>query len=135
MVCKSCNKGKLKIIRAVEFGHIFKYDHFYTTHHDGFYIDKDGSQKLMYMGAYGIGIERAMAILVESHHDAKGIIWPKIVAPYQVHLIEIKRSAQDIYEKLEKTGIEVLWDETNSSAGGKICQYRSDWDSSETSGI
>lgn len=122
VICKKCNKGKLKIIRAVEFGHIFKYDHFYTSHHDGFYIDKDGSQKLMYMGAYGIGIERAMAILVESHHDARGIIWPKVVAPYQAYLISIKNNdlGSKIYDLLSKANIEVLWDDTEKSAGEKF---------------
>ena len=122
VICKKCHKGKLKIIRAVEFGHIFKYDHFYTSHHDGFYIDKDGSQKLMYMGAYGIGIERAMAILVESHHDARGIIWPKIVAPFQAYLINIKNNdlGSKIYDLLSKANIEVLWDDTEKSAGEKF---------------
>lgn len=122
VICKKCHEDKLKIIRAVEFGHIFKYDHFYTSHHDGFYIDKDGSQKLMYMGAYGIGIERAMAILVESHHDTKGIIWPKIVAPYQAHLISIKNNdlGSKIYDLISKAGIEVLWDDTEKSAGEKF---------------
>jgi prolyl-tRNA synthetase len=127
-VCKNCGKGKIKIIKTVEFGHIFKYDHFYTSHHDGYFMDKDGNEKLMYMGAYGIGIERAMAIAVESHNDEKGIIWPESIAPYKVHLIginleneDIKNRAFEVYEKLLKAGVEVLFDDrTEATAGEKF---------------
>ncbi|MCA9375224.1 proline--tRNA ligase, partial [Candidatus Dojkabacteria bacterium] len=72
--CKKCG-GELELIRAIEFGHIFKYDHFYSEHHDAYFVDQDGEKKLMYMGAYGIGIGRAIATVVETHHDDKGIIW------------------------------------------------------------
>ncbi len=121
--CKQCG-GELQLIRAVEFGHIFKYDHFYTQHHDGYFVDKDGQKKLMYMGAYGIGIERAIAIIVESHHDEKGIIWPEIVAPYYIHLVtlgSVEKETEEVVAKLEAAGLEVLWDDrTEVTAGEKF---------------
>jgi prolyl-tRNA synthetase len=121
--CKKCG-GKLELIRSIEFGHIFKYDHFYTQHHHGYYTDKFGKEKLMYMGAYGIGIQRAMAIVVEKHHDEKGIIWPISIAPYKVHLItlgeekNITDKAQDIYDALLKNDIDVLWDDRSDFSAG-----------------
>lgn len=120
--CARCN-GKLKLIRAVEFGHIFKYDHFYSKHHDGYFNDKDGKKKLLYTGAYGIGIGRAMAVVVEKHHDEKGIIWPEVVAPYLVHLISLERvgkKAETLYKKMVEAGVEVLWDDREESAGVKF---------------
>ncbi|MEP7104078.1 MAG: proline--tRNA ligase [Candidatus Dojkabacteria bacterium] len=124
--CKKCEKGKIKIIRTIEFGHIFKYDHFYTEHHDGFFTDKDGQEKLMYMGAYGIGIERAMAVVVESHNDAKGIVWPENIAPFKVHLVglnqedEIVRTrANEVYKELEIAGIDVLFDDRIETQAGE----------------
>ncbi|MFC1649816.1 proline--tRNA ligase [Patescibacteria group bacterium] len=119
--CKSCKNGKLKLIRTVEFGHIFKYDHFYTQHHDGFFTDKNGKKKLMYMGAYGIGIGRAIAVVVEKHNDERGIIWPKEIAPFDVHLIGLKNGdAEKVYDKLTEAGIEVLWDDRDIGAGAKF---------------
>jgi len=120
--CSKC-KGKLNLIRAVEFGHIFKYDHFYSKHHGGYFKDKNGKKKLMYTGAYGIGIGRAMAVVAEKHHDKKGIIWPEVVAPYQVHLVNLEGvevKAKQVYEALVKAGIEVLWDDRQVSAGVKF---------------
>jgi len=124
--CKNCKEGKIKLIRSIEFGHIFKYDHFYTKHHDAYFTDKDGVAKLMYMGAYGIGIERAMAIVVEAHNDGKGIIWPEVIAPYKVHLVglnledgEIKKKVYAIYEVLNKMDIDVLFDDREGVTAGE----------------
>lgn len=121
--CKKCG-GKLEIIRTIEYGHIFKYDHFYTKHHDGYFTDEDGKKKLMYMGAYGIGIGRAIAATVEIHHDQDGIIWPITIAPFQVHLItlgeekEIIKKSERLYNKLEENNIEVIWDKREDVSAG-----------------
>ena len=119
--CKKCG-GVLKLIKTIEFGHIFKYDDFYSKHHEGYFVDKNGEKKLMFSGAYGIGLGRAMAIVVEKHHDAKGIIWPKIIAPFDVHLIELSgsKNAKDIYEKLISASQDVLWDDRDLGAGEKF---------------
>jgi len=124
-LCGKCGKGKLKEERAIEFGHCFKYDNFYTKALNGVYVDKNNKEKLLWMGAFGIGIERAMALIVEAHHDQKGIIWPKEVAPYMAHLICLDKDSlkktDEVYEKLLKEGIEVLYDDReNISAGVKF---------------
>ena len=54
------------------------------------------------MGSYGIGLERAMAIVVETHHDQQGIIWPKSITPFQIHLIGLDDLGEDLYQKLTK---------------------------------
>ncbi|MCJ7804954.1 proline--tRNA ligase [Patescibacteria group bacterium] len=122
-ICKKCGQGELKEQRAIEFGHCFKYDHFYTKALDGIFIDKDGKEKLLWMGAFGIGIDRAMGLIVENNHDKKGIIWPKEVAPYQLHLIELKAknlklSGEKVYKELQNNGIEVLYDDREDVSAG-----------------
>ncbi len=127
--CARCRSGKLKEKKAIEFGHVFKQDHFYTVPHKGYFVNKDGRRKPMWMGAYGIGIGRAMAIVVEKHHDKKGIIWPKSIAPFQAHLLLIgeksgaRKFADDVYKKLVRSGVEVLYDDRdNVSAGEKFAE-------------
>ena len=119
-LCGKCGQGELKETRAIEFGHCFKYDNFYTKAMDGFYVDKNGKEKFLWMGAYGIGVERAMALIVETNHDEKGIIWPKEVAPYEVHLIELKskNSGEKVYQELQDEGAEVLYDDREDVSAG-----------------
>ncbi len=133
-VCGRCQKGRLDEKRAVEFGHCFKYDDFYTRAQGGVFIDHEGKEKYLQMGAYGIGIERAIALIVEAHHDARGIIWPLAVAPFQVHLINLKSQisnlklatpavdtptvAESVYELLDGAGIEVLYDDREEVSAG-----------------
>ncbi len=125
--CAQCKDGHLHIRKSIELGHIFKYDHFYTKAHDAKFVDKDGKNKYMWSGAYGIGIGRAMAASVEAHHDDAGIVWPAVIAPYHVHLVqlgdnaEITEYAESLYSKLREAGVEVLWDDrTDVSAGVKF---------------
>jgi len=120
-ICKKCNQGELKEQRAIEFGHCFKYDHFYTKALDGIFIDKDGKEKLLWMGAFGIGIDRAMGLIVEANHDERGIIWPKSVSPFDVHLIDLnkdKKQAEKVYEELKKAKIDVLYDDRDDVSAG-----------------
>ena len=75
------------------------------------------------MGCYGIGIGRTLAAIVEKYHDEKGIIWPEAVAPYQVHVVDLRKSEEgirnkDIVVELEKSGIEVLWDDRENVSPG-----------------
>lgn len=88
------------------------------------YLDKDGTEKYPIMGCYGIGIGRLAASVCEAHHDEYGPIWPMSIAPWQVHLCcvrpdneEVKAYADDLYEKLQIQGIEVLYDDRKVSAG------------------
>jgi len=117
-ICGSCKKEKLQLTKAVEFGNIFNIGFAYSNPMDGNYVDKDGGLKKIYMGSYGIGIGRALASIVETHHDDKGIIWPKSIAPYQFHLIgldlfdeDIRNQATDLYQKLLDSNIDVLFDD------------------------
>ncbi|MEA3357574.1 MAG: aminoacyl--tRNA ligase-related protein [Patescibacteria group bacterium] len=125
--CKHCKDGYLKEKKGVEVGHIFKYDHYYSIPHKATFVDKDGKEKHMWMGAYGIGVGRAMASVVEMHHDAQGIIWPKSVAPFLIHIVSIGNSdnvmsqSRKVYKKFVDQEWEVLWDDrADSSAGVKL---------------
>lgn len=127
-LCPKCKKSKLKFTKAIEFGHIFNIGYVYSDPMNINFVDKDGSLKKLYMGSYGIGIGRAMATIIETHHDDKGIIWPKSIAPYQVHLIgldlfddKIKEQAEKIYKQLIDKNIEVLFDDrVDTTAGTKF---------------
>jgi prolyl-tRNA synthetase len=122
--CKHCDQGYLKEKKGIEVGHIFKYDHYYTEPHQATFVDKDGKEKPMWMGAYGIGIGRALATVVEMHNDEHGVVWPVSVAPYHVHIVgigqsdEVAETAQQIHNFLEENGIEVLWDDREEASVG-----------------
>lgn len=117
-------KSELQEKRGIEVGNIFQLGHHYTNLMKGaVFIDRDGKEKPYYMGCYGIGIGRTMAAIVETHNDAKGIIWPEAVAPYRVHLISLpggEKQAKHLYETLTKEGVDVLWDDREESAGVKF---------------
>jgi prolyl-tRNA synthetase len=113
--------------RGIEVGNIFQLGTHYTDKMSGaVFTDSDGKAKPFYMGCYGIGIGRTMGTILEVHHDDKGMVWPKSVAPYQVHLIDLgkddstKEKAQALYIQLTEAGFEVLWDDRNIGAGGKF---------------
>lgn len=125
-ICLKCQKGKLKLTKAVEFGNIFNIAYTYSDSMNGNYVSNDGTLQKIYMGSYGIGIGRAMSIIIEKHNDDKGIIWPKTVAPYQVHLVgidlfntDIKEKAESLYSQLEEHGIEVLFDDREDTSAGE----------------
>ncbi len=126
--CPACKKGQLKTLIGIEFGHCFKLDQFYSKPHDGYFTDKDGTQKHFWMGSYGIGLGRAMATIVETNNDEKGIIWPEEVAPFKIHLVvlkpennEVMNNAQNVYSLLQNKGFEVLMDDREAvSAGAKF---------------
>lgn len=126
--CPECKRGKLKLENGIEVGHIFQLGTKYSESMGIQYSDEKGKLHLVEMGCYGIGITRSIAAAVEQSHDEKGIIWPKNIAPFQVHLIglnleqdeKIKKSANQLYENLKKKGIEVLYDERPISPGKKF---------------
>ncbi|MGC9049145.1 MAG: His/Gly/Thr/Pro-type tRNA ligase C-terminal domain-containing protein, partial [Patescibacteria group bacterium] len=84
-------------------------------------------KKPLVMGCYGIGLQRLMATIVEIYHDKFGIIWPKSVAPFDLHLLgldldneEVAKLAKEVYQKLIKMGLDVLYDDRLESAGIKL---------------
>jgi prolyl-tRNA synthetase len=115
------------VFAAAEVGNIFPLNTKFSDALNYTFKDENGEQQIVYMGSYGIGTSRVMGVLVETFNDEKGIIWPMQVAPYHVHLIgidladeDIKKKAFDIYEKLQKEGIEVLFDDRDLSPGNKF---------------
>ncbi len=118
--CQKCG-GKISEEKSIEVGNIFPLGTKYSESLNFNFTDKNGRKKLVVMGSYGIGLGRLMGAVAEIYHDKKGIIWPESVAPFKVHLIELKgASAKDIYDDLEKKGVEVLYDDRDLSAGEKF---------------
>jgi prolyl-tRNA synthetase len=119
--CGSCGEI-LKKAKAIEVGNIFPLGTYYSEKMGVNFTDKDGKRKPVWLASYGIGLTRAVGAIVELHHDEKGIVWPKEVAPYGVHLISIgdDEKADKIYKELEKQGIETLYDDRDISPGAKF---------------
>jgi prolyl-tRNA synthetase len=122
--CPRCAQP-LKKAKSIEVGNIFPLGTKYSKDLGAFFIDKDGVEKPIIMGCYGIGLGRVMAGIVEIHHDEKGIIWPEEVAPFQIHLIQIentskvKKAAKKLYQDLQKRNLEVLYDDRTEKAPGE----------------
>jgi prolyl-tRNA synthetase len=120
-------KGALVEKKAVEVGNIFSLGTRFSDALGLNYKDEAGKSKSPIMGSYGIGPGRAMGTIVEIHADDKGLVWPDGVAPFAVHLVaifdkegKVKSAADDLYEKLVKKGIEVLYDDRDLAAGEKL---------------
>jgi prolyl-tRNA synthetase len=118
--CPNCN-GKIKTSKAIEVGNIFPLGTMYAEKMKAFSADLQGNKKPLWLASYGIGPTRVLGTLVELFNDDKGIIWPESVAPYNVHLINLgSENADAVYEKLEKEGVDVLYDDRDVSAGQKF---------------
>jgi prolyl-tRNA synthetase len=123
--CGKCEKGKIIESKAIEAGNIFPFGTYYSEKMKVTFTDKNGKVQHPYFGSYGIGSTRVMGALVEVSNDEKGIIWPKAIAPFDVHIIELKTKnaklkTEEIYRKLTEAGIEVLWDDRDVGAGEKF---------------
>jgi prolyl-tRNA synthetase len=118
-ICPQCHHKKLALTKAIEFGNIFNIGFVYSQPMKGTFVASDGSLKNLYMGSYGIGLERAMAIVVETHHDKHGIIWPKSITPFQIHLIGLDNLGEDLYQKLIKKHYSVLFDDRHHATAGE----------------
>lgn len=113
----------MEYFKAAEVGNIFPLQSRFPEAFGYRYIDTQGKGQPIFMGSYGIGTSRVMGVLVEKFHDENGIIWPKQIAPYQVHLVSLRggeEKAAALYETLRKKGIEVLWDDRDLSPGSKF---------------
>lgn len=123
--CGQCGKP-FEILRGIEVGHIFYLGKKYSKAMSATIQNENGETIEMEMGCYGIGVGRTAAASVEQNHDEKGIIWPKAIAPYEVHLVvlgvgtEIEAASLGIYEELQKAGLEVLFDDRDERAGVKL---------------
>ena len=120
--CPICG-GALRFQTAIEVGHIFKLETYYTVPLDATFLDEDGQEKPLVMGSYGIGPGRTMAAVVEQHHDEHGIKWPRSVAPYDVHVVALpglEEQAERVAQTLDAAGDEVLLDDRQQRAGEKF---------------
>jgi len=111
----------------LEVGHIFKLGIEYSLSMKANFVDKDGKEKPIYMGCYGIGVSRIVAAIIEGNYDKNGIIWPLSVSPFVVDIIptnmvdnEILETSEKIYNQLCKENIEVILDDREESAGFKF---------------
>ncbi len=122
--CPQCG-APLRLQRAIEVGHIFKLGTRYSEALGAYFTDRDGQEKPIIMGSYGIGIGRVMAAAVELYHDQHGIVWPVTIAPYDVEILALDpRKVGDVaeraYHDLQAAGLEVLWDDRDLSPGVKF---------------
>ncbi len=125
--CPQC--GKPVVLRqGIEVGNIFKLGTDFTKALGATFLAEDGSRQLVVMGSYGIGLGRNVACIVEEHHDDKGIVWPREVAPYPAHLVAlgagkdpaVGEAAEGLYQRLTDAGVEILYDDRDESPGVKL---------------
>jgi prolyl-tRNA synthetase len=124
--CPVCGQP-LHVQRAMEVGHIFKLGYKYSEALGVAVLDAQGNRTMPIMGSYGIGVGRAMAAIVECHHDDNGIQWPMAVAPFQVAVVvtqhdndDVAKTAEEIYRDLSAAGIDVIIDDRPERAGVKF---------------
>jgi prolyl-tRNA synthetase len=119
------NKDNLVEKRGSEAGNTFHLESKYTDSLDVYFTDEDGLKKSIIMGCYGIGVSRLMGIIAEILSDDKGLVWPDSIAPAKVYLIRIGGGAaiaraDELYDELKNTGIEVLYDDRDTHPGQKF---------------
>jgi prolyl-tRNA synthetase len=125
--CARCNDGELVLQRGVEIGHIFKLDTKYSAAMKATYLDGDGKDKFFIMGCYGFGVSRAVAAAIEQHHDERGILWPKALAPFDAILLPVNLSddqtvseMERLYAGLREVGLDILLDDRDLRPGPKF---------------
>ncbi len=118
---------EIEVVPAIEIGNIFKLGTRYSEPLGAKYLDESGKEQLVVMGSYGIGPARIVAAAIEQGADEKGIVWPKELAPWQVHLVTLGKEGDDereaadrIYEELLSEGVEVLYDDRDAGPGQKL---------------
>lgn len=120
--CPNCGE-EMHTSRGIEVGNIFKLGTKYTDALGATYQDKDGDEKPIIMGSYGIGSGRLLQSVVEEHNDEHGIIWPISVAPYHVHMVALRggfEKAEELYQAMQAEGLEVLFDDRDETPGVKF---------------
>lgn len=120
-------KGRLKFTRGIEIGHIFKLGTRYSKDLDAVVLDENGRQLPIIMGCYGIGVSRLLSAIVEQHSDENGIVWPRSIAPFDVHVIPVNVKKEEqvelsekVSELLENAGYKVLVDDRKERPGVKF---------------
>jgi prolyl-tRNA synthetase len=124
---KEVPKDKQVSARGIEVGHIFFFGTKYSEPMGARVQGPDGSMITLQMGSYGVGVSRLAGAIIEACHDEAGIVWPVPVAPFEIGLVNLKagdaetdKASNDLYEKLTRAGIDVLYDDTEERAGAKF---------------
>jgi prolyl-tRNA synthetase len=125
--CPRCDEGTLEVFKAMEIGHIFKLGTKYSESMGATVLTVEGKPVPIVMGSYGIGVERILTAVIEQHHDADGIIWPKSIAPFDVVVTitntkdeHLREAADKLYRDLQRAGLETLLDDRDERAGVKF---------------
>jgi prolyl-tRNA synthetase len=128
-VCPLCKTGKVHVAHGIEIGNIFQLGTKYTESMGMRVSGPDSKELTPIMGCYGIGVGRNLACIIEDNHDDYGIIMPKAIAPYPVHICALRlddervnETANKLYSDLENAGIECLFDDRNASPGIKFAE-------------
>ena len=119
------DRADLEKIKTAETGNIFNFGTQKTDEMGLYYTDSEGKRQSLHIGSYGIGITRAMGVIVEKFSDEKGIVWPEAVAPFRVYLVRIGgdeavQHADELYNELTAKGIDVLYDDRDERPGAKF---------------
>jgi len=119
--------GTIEIETAIEVGNIFKLGTHYSEPLGATYLDESGAERPIVMGSYGIGPARIVAAAIEQRADERGIVWPRPLAPWDVHLVSLakagepeREAADKLYEELRAAGAEVLYDDRDAGPGEKL---------------
>jgi prolyl-tRNA synthetase len=118
-------KGVLALCKGIEVGHVFQLGNKYSQAMNATYLDAAGQAQVMEMGCYGIGVSRIVASAIEQNHDARGILWPATMAPFDLVIVavgygkssEVKTAADTLYAELSAAGCNVLFDDRDERPG------------------
>lgn len=119
-------RHELEKVKTAEVGNIFNFGTEKSEQMDLSFTNAEGQKQFVHLGSYGIGITRVMGVIAEKFHDDRGLMWPEVVAPYRVHLVSmgtdpaVMAEAESVKVALEVSGVEVLWDDRDVSAGVKM---------------
>jgi prolyl-tRNA synthetase len=124
--CAKCGTA-MGLRRGIEMGQVFKLGTLYSEMMGATFLDSDGKQQPAIMGSYGIGIERLLAAVIEANHDEAGIVWPRNLAPFDVHIVaiqpdkpEVRDAAERLYDELTEAGVSALYDDRDETPGVKF---------------
>jgi prolyl-tRNA synthetase len=120
--------GRLGIARGIEVGHVFQLGQKYSESMGATVLGENGKAATLFMGCYGIGVTRVVAAAIEQNHDARGIIWPDAIAPFQVVVVplnasksaRVRETAERLYNEIAALGIDVLLDDRDERPGVKF---------------
>ncbi len=124
--CPHCGMS-LRSVTAVQLAHLAHLGDTISHKQQAWYKDERGEYRPILMGRYTLDLERTLAAVAESHHDAHGLIWPRAVAPYALHLValggkqpQVTETAERLYDELQAAGVSVLYDDRKASPGVKF---------------